>query len=210
MNEVYHQIMEKPFIPVFYHEDMDTCLEVFEACYQGGVRVFEFTNRGTKALENFNALVEKQQDKFQDCYIGIGTIMSKKAAEQFIKAGASFVVSPCFSEAVSKVCIRSGIPYFPGCMTIKEIAEAYDSGCSMVKVFPGEVVGTNFVKAAKAVLPRVKMMITGGVNRSNAASWFAAGADAVGLGSQVINISDKSAIGSLKETIRELFTSLQR
>ena len=208
MDKVINQILETPFVPVFYHSDIEICHQVFEACYAGGVRVFEFTNRGSNALENFRELKQRQQEKFRDCYVGIGTILNKNAAEQFINAGASFVVSPYFSSEVAEVCINNKVPYIPGCMTVKEIAEANETGCMLIKIFPGEVVGMSFVKAAKAVLPGIKMMITGGVNNENAKDWFAAGADAVGIGSQVIKVSDKKAMENLQNTIEILFSEL--
>ncbi|CAN5739323.1 bifunctional 4-hydroxy-2-oxoglutarate aldolase/2-dehydro-3-deoxy-phosphogluconate aldolase [soil metagenome] len=210
MNNVVKQLLERPLVPVFYHSDIEICHRVFEACYAGGVRVFEFTNRGSNALANFQALIQRQQDKFTDCYVGIGTIMDKDAAEQFINAGASFVVSPYFSPVVAEVCLQHEVPYIPGCMTVKEIAEANEMGCSLVKIFPGEVVGMPFVKAAKAVLPNIKMMITGGVSKANANDWFTAGADAVGIGSQVIKISDQKEMMNLQQTIKELFAALYR
>jgi 2-dehydro-3-deoxyphosphogluconate aldolase/(4S)-4-hydroxy-2-oxoglutarate aldolase len=175
---------------------------------QGGVRVFEFTNRGENALENFRELKQRQQEKYSDCYVGIGIILNKNAAEQFIKAGASFIVSPYFSLMVAEVCLRHEIPYIPGCMTVKEIAEANEMGCSLVKIFPGEVVEMSFVKAAKAVLPGIKMMITGGVSIANAKDWFNVGADAIGIGSQVIKVSDKREMMNLQKTIEMLFFEL--
>ncbi len=208
MDKVINQILQTPFVPVFFHSDIEICHQVFEACYAGGVRIFEFTNRGSNALENFRELKQRQQEKFPDCYLGIGTIMNKNAAEQFINAGVSFIVSPYFSSEVAEVCMHHKVPYIPGCMTVKEIAEANEAGCSLVKIFPGEVVGISFVKAAKAVLPGIKMMITGGVNKENAGDWLNAGADAVGIGSQVIKVSDKNEMMNLQNTIEALFSEL--
>jgi 2-dehydro-3-deoxyphosphogluconate aldolase/(4S)-4-hydroxy-2-oxoglutarate aldolase len=210
MNKVVNEILGKPLVPVFYHSDIDICLQVFKACYEGGVRVFEFTNRGENALDNFRELKQRQQEKYSDCYVGIGTIVNKNTAEQFIKAGASFIVSPYFSPMVAEVCLRDEITYIPGCMTVKEIAEATEMGCSLVKIFPGEVVGMNFVKAAKAVLPGIKMMITGGVSIGNAKDWFTVGADAVGIGSQVIKVSVKREMINLQKTIEMFFFELHR
>jgi 2-dehydro-3-deoxyphosphogluconate aldolase/(4S)-4-hydroxy-2-oxoglutarate aldolase len=134
-------------------------------------------------------------------------------AEAFIEAGASFIVSPCFIETVSDVCYQNKIPYMPGCMTVKEVFYATEAGCEVIKVFPGEVLGTSFVKAVKAVLPNVKLMITGGVSptRESIASWFQAGASAVGLGSQLFK-ADLLEIGNYKaiqDAVEHCFKYLQ-
>ncbi|MEJ7626065.1 MAG: bifunctional 4-hydroxy-2-oxoglutarate aldolase/2-dehydro-3-deoxy-phosphogluconate aldolase [Ferruginibacter sp.] len=188
MNKAIQHIIANPVVPVFYNDDLSVCRLVFEACHSGGIRVFEFTNRGAKALENFVVLKEMQQQQFPDLLLGAGTVVSGKAAEQYLNAGASFLVSPFYSQAVFDICYRYKIPYIPGCMTVKEIAEANDAGCEMIKVFPGEVVGIAFIKAVKAVLPDVKLLVTGGVNEKNCKDWRVAGADALGIGGAISSL----------------------
>lgn len=179
-----HTVLDYPIVPVFFHSNPEVCLGVLNACYNGGVRAFEFTNRGKNALETFKML--RQNIKNQEDYIiGAGTVLTQNEAELFINAGASFIVSPCFIESVSDVCYQNKIPYMPGCMTVKEIHHSMEAGCEIIKVFPGEVVGTSFVKAVKAVFPQVRLMVTGGVapTKDSMSSWFDAGAAAVGMGS---------------------------
>jgi 2-dehydro-3-deoxyphosphogluconate aldolase/(4S)-4-hydroxy-2-oxoglutarate aldolase len=206
------KVLDFPLVPVFYHANPQVALGVFEACYAGGIRAFEFTNRGANALETFKVL-KQQLPHFLDYIIGAGTILKDSDAEAFIEAGASFIVSPCFIETVSDVCYQNKIPYMPGCMTVKEVFYATEAGCEVIKVFPGEVLGTAFVKAVKAVLPQVKLMITGGVsaNRESITSWFQAGASAVGLGSQLFKpeLLEKENYKAIEEAVAHCFTYLK-
>lgn len=181
-----HTVLDYPVVPVFYHPDSETSLSVFNACYCGGVRVFEFTNRGQNAVETFKILCQYVKSA-PDYILGAGTVLTAGEAEAFIEAGASFIVSPCFIESVSDVCYQNKIPYMPGCMSVKEIHDAMESGSEIIKVFPGEVLGTSFVKAVKAVFPKAQLMVTGGVSptKENIFSWFRSGAAAVGMGSML-------------------------
>ncbi len=180
MNPNIHHLLKHRLVPVFYHPDAQWCTLVFQTCYQQGIRVFEFTNRGENALETFAQLGKLQAATGADMLLGAGTIFSKKEAADFMAAGAAFIVSPCFVSEVAAVCNERGIPYLPGCMTVKEIFDASRQGCGMVKVFPASVAGTAFVKAVKAVLPHIKLMATGGISEKNMGEWLAAGTDAVG------------------------------
>lgn len=204
-------ILDYPLVPVFYNASSAISLGVFDACYAGGIRVFEFTNRGSKAIDNFKIL-QGQLQKYPGYVIGAGTVLKNSEAEAFIEAGASFIVSPCLIEVVSDVCYQNKIPYLPGCMTVKEIFYALEAGCEVIKVFPGEVVGTSFVKAVKAVLPNAKLMITGGVSpdRESIQSWFKAGASAVGLGSQLFKpeLLETENYKAIEEAVADCFRYL--
>ncbi|MCW3109629.1 MAG: bifunctional 4-hydroxy-2-oxoglutarate aldolase/2-dehydro-3-deoxy-phosphogluconate aldolase [Segetibacter sp.] len=205
-------VLDYPLVPVFYNANPDVCLSVFNACYSGGIRAFELTNRGANAFETFK-LLKSNLKNFPGYVLGAGTVFKDTDAEAFIEAGASFIVSPCFIETVSDVCYQHKIPYMPGCMTVKEVFYATEAGCEVIKVFPGEVLGTSFVKAVKAVLPKVKLMITGGVspNRESIASWFQAGASAVGLGSQLFKneLLENGNYKAIEEAIANCFQYLK-
>jgi 2-dehydro-3-deoxyphosphogluconate aldolase/(4S)-4-hydroxy-2-oxoglutarate aldolase len=205
-------VLDYPLVPVFYNASPEISLGVFKACYAGGIRVFEFTNRGENALQTFKVL-KGQLLNFPGYIIGAGTVLKDTDAEAFIEAGASFIVSPCFIETVSDVCYQNKIPYMPGCMTVKEVFYATEAGCEIIKVFPGEVLGTSFVKAVKAVLPNVKLMITGGVSptRESIKSWFDAGANAVGLGSQLFkaDLLEKGNYKAIEEAAANCFRYLK-
>ena len=205
-------ILEYPLVPVFYNPNPEVSLGVFNACYAGGIRAFELTNRGANALQTFK-LLHNELKNYPSYILGAGTVLKDSDAEAFIEAGASFIVSPCFIETVSDICYQNKIPYMPGCMTVKEVFYATEAGCEVIKVFPGEVVGTSFVKAVKAVLPNVQLMITGGVspNREGITSWFAAGASAVGLGSQLFksDLLEKRNYKAIEEAVTSCFKYLQ-
>ena len=179
-------VLDNPIVPVFYHSDPEVCLNVFKACFAGGIRAFEFTNRGKNALETFKKL-QQQINNFPGYILGAGTVLKESEAEDFIEAGASFIVSPCYIESVSDVCYQNKIPYMPGCMTVKEVHYAMEAGCEIIKVFPGEVLGASFVKAVKAVFPKAQLMVTGGVSptKESISSWFSSGVAAVGMGSML-------------------------
>jgi 2-dehydro-3-deoxyphosphogluconate aldolase/(4S)-4-hydroxy-2-oxoglutarate aldolase len=160
MDTIKH-ITRHKLVPVFYHDDEQWGADVMNTCYKAGIRVFEFTNRGQNALGNFMALHQYRRQYCPDLILGAGTVLNRQAAGNFIQAGASFIVSPCFIQEVMEECKQNNIPYLPGCMTVKEVFDANSSGCSVVKIFPGEIAGTGFVKALKAVLPIISLMITG-------------------------------------------------
>ncbi len=180
--------MEKTgLIPVFFHKDIDLCKQVLKATYDAGIKVFEFTNRGANALEVFTELVRYAQG-LEGCILGVGTIFYKEDAEKFHKAGAKFIVSPALVREVGTYANENNILWVPGCGTVTEAHEARLLGASFIKVFPGNVLGPNFVKSIKAVMPDIKVMPTGGVTVSeeNLTSWFSAGVSCVGMGSQLV------------------------
>lgn len=205
-------IVDHPLVPVFYNANPEVSLAVFNACYAGGIRAFEFTNRGPNAFDTFKMLQQNLQNH-PGYILGAGTVLKDRDAEAFIEAGASFIVSPCFIETVSDVCYQHKIPYMPGCMTVKEVFYATEAGCEVIKVFPGEVLGTSFVKAVKAVFPNVKLMVTGGVlpNRESISAWFQAGATAVGLGSQLFknDLLENGNYKAIEEAVAQCFSYLK-
>lgn len=174
-------------VPVFYNADLATCVNVLRACYAGGVRVFEFTNRGQAAYANFVALRTLATNEMPELTLGVGSVVKGQDAEQFIAAGADFIVGPCFSESVYEVCKRKSMPYIPGCGTVTEIFRAQELGCEVTKLFPGDVYGTKMVKGLMAPMPWSKIMVTGGVSpdKENLEDWFKAGAWCVGMGSKL-------------------------
>ena len=174
-------------IPVFFHPDVRVCEQVLKACYAGGVRVFEFTNRGESAYSTFIQLRQVADELMPDLLLGIGSVVRANDAERFIAAGAQFVVGPCMSERVLEVCQEHNLPYVPGCGTVTEIFNAQEKGCEVTKLFPGDVYGPKMVKGLMAPLPWSKVMVTGGVSpdKENLQSWFKAGAWCVGMGSKL-------------------------
>lgn len=174
-------------IPVFYHEDVEVAKKVLKACYEGGVRAFEFTNRGDFAQEVFAGIVKFAARECPEMAMGIGSVVDPATAALYIQLGADFVVGPLFNPAIAKICNRRLIAYTPGCGSVSEVGFAQEAGCDLCKIFPGDVYGPNFVKGLMAPMPWSKLMVTGGVEptRENLTSWFKAGAFCVGMGSKL-------------------------
>ena len=174
-------------VPVFYNKDVQTAKMVLKACYDGGVRVFEFTNRGDFAHEVFAEIVKYAAVECPEMALGVGSVVDAPTAALYIQSGACFIVGPMFNPEVARLCNRRMVPYSPGCGTMTEVGNAQEAGCDICKVFPGDVLGPAFVKSLMAPMPWSKIMVTGGVEPSeeNLLSWFRAGAFCVGRGSKL-------------------------
>jgi 2-dehydro-3-deoxyphosphogluconate aldolase / (4S)-4-hydroxy-2-oxoglutarate aldolase len=185
--DVFLKMEETGIIPVFYHPDIEVCKGVLEACYKGGIRIFEFTNRDDFAYDVFAELNKYAIKNFPEMILGVGTIMEAGTAAMYIQAGANFVVSPILHPETAHTCNRKKILWIPGCATLSEISKAEELGAEVVKVFPGEVFKPSFVKALKAPMPWTNVMVTGGVSptKESIEEWFGAGVSCVGMGSQL-------------------------
>ncbi|MES2454749.1 MAG: bifunctional 4-hydroxy-2-oxoglutarate aldolase/2-dehydro-3-deoxy-phosphogluconate aldolase [Bacteroidota bacterium] len=206
-------ILDYPVIPVYYHQDPDTCIQVLKACYEGGIRVFEFTNRGEQAPENFKALLAYRNEHFKDLKLGIGTIKAAQQAKDYIGAGADFIVSPIVKESVAQVAAEHGIFWIPGCMTPTEISFAEELGAQLIKLFPGDTLGAGFLKAIKPLFPALKFMPTGGVDlsKANVEGWLDAGVSALGFGSKLFsNDADVTGYNWLTERCQSLLEITNR
>ncbi len=185
--EVLTTIKDTGIVPVFY-SDLDTAKAVATACWKGGIRAFEFTNRGDFAIQIFRDLSKYVLAECPGLMLGAGTILDAPTAALFIQMGANFIVSPSLNPEVARLCNRHGIPYTPGCGSVTEICNAQELGCDLVKVFPaGSVGGPKFVKDVLAPLPWTMMMATGSVEptRENLSAWKASGVTCVGMGSKL-------------------------
>ncbi|MDQ2752404.1 MAG: bifunctional 4-hydroxy-2-oxoglutarate aldolase/2-dehydro-3-deoxy-phosphogluconate aldolase [Bacteroidota bacterium] len=182
-------IQQQGVLPLFYHDDIEVCVNAMDALYKAGIKAVEFTNRGAYALPNFKKLSSLVSQRWQGLQLGIGTILNAADAHNFIDAGAAFVVCPGTIPAVAKVVHQKGLLWIPGCMTATEIIIAKDNGATLVKIFPGSLVGPSYISAIKDIFPDLLFMPTGGVevSENNISAWFTAGVCAVGLGSKVIS-----------------------
>ena len=151
----------------------EEAVQISEACIAGGVTAIEVAFTTPRAHEAILTLSEKYKDNAA-VVIGAGTVLDAETARMAILNGAAFVVSPAFDEATIKLCNRYRVACMPGTTTIQGVIQALELGADIVKVFPGEVVGSKFIKAL--------MMPTGGVSIDNVGEWFKAGAVAVGAG----------------------------
>lgn len=199
-------------VPVFYHQDVEVAKQVVKACYEGGVRVFEFTNRGDFAHEVFGDLVKFASKECPEMILGIGSIVDAPTAALYLQLGANFVVGPLMNPEIFKVCNRRNVPYSPACATTSEIGQAQELGADVVKIFPaGNVGGPSYVKNIKAPMPWTNVMVTGGVEptEENLSKWFKAGVLCVGMGSnlfpkEVLKNKEWSKISELCKTSIEI------
>ena len=187
--QVAQKIMDTRLMPIFYHPDLETAKNIVKACYEGGVRVMEFTNRGDFAHELYSELNKYIIKELPEMAFGVGTIMDPASAALYIQLGANFIVSPCLHEDTALACNRRKIAWVPGCGSVSEISKAEELGAEFVKVFPAQSVGgPDFVKAVKGPMPWTNFVITGGVDPTEESlkKWFDAGACCVGMGSNLI------------------------
>lgn len=186
--EVALKMKETGIIPVFYHKDAEVCKKVVKACYDGGIRVFEFTNRGDFAHEVFGQLSKWAAAECPEMIMGVGSVIDQGTASLYIQLGANFIVSPLIDEGMARVCNQRKIAWSPGCGSVTEINRAHELGAEVVKIFPGSSVGgPDFVSGVKGPMPWASIMPTGGVQptEENLKAWFKAGVHCVGMGSQL-------------------------
>ncbi|MGA1977260.1 MAG: bifunctional 4-hydroxy-2-oxoglutarate aldolase/2-dehydro-3-deoxy-phosphogluconate aldolase [Bacteroidales bacterium] len=204
---------ETGIVPVFYHKDPDICKNVIKACFDGGTRVFEFTNRGDYASELFSDINKWTAKNFPEMIMGAGSVVDAATASLYIQLGANFIVSPVIIPEMAKVCNRRKILWIPGCGTLSEINFAEELGAEIVKIFPGlSVGGPDFVKAVLGPSPWTSIMPTGGVEPTveNLTEWFEAGVVCVGIGSNLITmelIKDKDFEGLTKRVFGAVKTA---
>ena len=186
--EVLQTFTQAGIVPVFYNSDVEVAKQVVKACYEGGVRAFEFTNRGDFAHEIFAQLSRFVAKECPEMVLGVGSVVDAPTAALYIQLGANFVVGPLFNAEVARLCNRRCIPYTPGCGSVTEIGAAQEAGCDLVKIFPaGNVGGPSFVKNVLAPMPWSMIMATGAVEpeADNLSAWFKAGVTVVGMGSKL-------------------------
>jgi 2-dehydro-3-deoxyphosphogluconate aldolase/(4S)-4-hydroxy-2-oxoglutarate aldolase len=186
--EVLDQVIRQGLVPLTYTPDLETMKKLVTASYEGGCRLFEFTNRGDNAIWVFTDLMRYFQKEIPNLIMGAGSILDPGTASLYLSSGANFIVGSVFNPEIAKVCNRRKVAYMPGCATATEISTAEEYGVEIVKVFPGEAAGgPGFVKAILGPTPWTKVMITGGVedNPENINAWFKAGVTAVGMGSNL-------------------------
>ncbi len=205
--EVATLMEEQGLVPLFYNNDLDTCIKVLTACYEGGARLLEFTNRGVFAHEVFSELSKYVRQKLPGMALGIGSVTDAGTAALFMQCGAHFIVTPALREDIAYACNRRKVLWSPGCGSLTEICRAEELGCEIVKLFPGSVYGPKFIKSVKAPQPWTKIMPTGGVSTDpeNLKSWFDAGATCVGMGSKLVSkdvIKNKS-FSELTEKVKD-------
>ena len=187
--EVTNTLLNIGLVPLFYHGEVETAIEIVAACARGGARVIEFTNRGELAYPAFTELVRHFAKADPSIVLGVGSIGDAPTAALYLASGANFIVGPSFNAEIARLCNRRKVLYIPGTATETEIATAEEYGAEICKVFPGDTLGPGFIKAVMAPCPWHRLLPTGGVDATEASisTWIKAGAAAVGLGSKLIS-----------------------
>ncbi|WP_053976682.1 bifunctional 4-hydroxy-2-oxoglutarate aldolase/2-dehydro-3-deoxy-phosphogluconate aldolase [Mangrovimonas xylaniphaga] len=212
--EVASVMKETGMVPLFFHRDIELSKNVLKACYDGGARLMEFTSRGDFAHEVFGELVKYANANLPGMILGVGSVTDAAAASLYMQLGANFVVTPVLREDIAVVCNRRKVLWSPGCGTLTEIARAEELGCEIVKLFPGDIYGPQFVKGVKGPQPWTSIMPTGGVSptEENLKAWFDAGVTCVGMGSQLISkdvLANKDFKG-LEAKVREALDIIKK
>lgn len=212
--EVANVMKETGMVPLFYHPDIEIGKKTLKACYDGGARLIEFTSRGDFAFEIFGKLNKYALAELPGMIMGVGSITDAGAASLYMQLGANFVVTPSLREDIAKVCNRRKVLWSPGCGSLTEINAAEELGCEIVKLFPGDLYGPNFVKGIRGPQPWTSIMPTGGVTpkEDNLKAWFDAGVTCVGMGSQLISkeVLAKGDYAGLEKTVRETLALIKR
>ncbi len=210
-------ILQQGMLPLYFNADETVSIEILRSIYKAGVKAVEYTNRGEAALHNFKKLVEVRNAEMSGMLLGVGTIKNVQQAEDYIAAGADFLVSPGYVKEVADKANSINMLYAPGCMTPTEIIAAENNGISFIKLFPGNMLGPEFLSSIKEIFPKLLFMPTGGVDttRENIEGWFNAGVCAVGMGSKLISkklmeAKDYSTIESSTKEVLSLINSIKK
>ena len=216
IQKVSDAIVAQGMLPLYFNADETVTIEVLRAIYRAGIKAVEYTSRGESALSNFTKIVGVRNAEMPDLLLGIGTIKNLKQAEEYFAVGADFFISPGFVPEVAAFLKSKGVLYCPGCMTPTEIITAENAGIHFIKLFPGNMLGPEFLSGIKDLFPKLLFMPTGGVDttKENIGSWFKAGVSAVGMGSKLISkqlMADKdyATIESETKTVLALIQSIK-
>jgi len=215
--QITDAIIAQGILPLYFNADESISVEVLRAIYRAGIKAVEYTNRGDEALNNFIRMTVVRNAEMPGLLLGVGTIKNLKDAKNYMAAGADFLVSPGFVKEVADYAVGKDIFYAPGCMTPSEIIAAENAGIKFIKLFPGNMMGTEFLTTIKDIFPKLLFMPTGGVDttRENIEGWFKAGVCAVGMGSKLISkklmeARDYATIEAETKKVLELIQTVKR
>lgn len=206
-SEALAKIKEQGVLPMYSTASDVVSIKILHALYNGGARAIEYTNRLPESLENFKKLKAERDAHMKGLLLGAGTVKTVEDAHNYIAAGADFIICPGVIPEVGKIVVGAGLLWAPGCMTVSEMMVAEQLGCILVKLFPGNVLGPSYINSVKEVMPKLAFMPTGGVEleRDNIASWFKAGACAVGIGSKLLSkpLIESEKYDTMQERVRQ-------
>ncbi len=214
--QVSEAIVQQGILPLYFNADREVSLEILKVIYKAGIRAVEYTNRGEAAAQNFAEMVKLRNAEMPDLLLGIGTIKNLDQAKEYKTIGADFFISPGFVPEVASYLIAQDIFYSPGCMTPTEIIAAENAGVKFIKLFPGNMLGPEFLSGIKDIFPKLLFMPTGGVDttKDNIEGWYKAGVSAVGMGSKLISKKlmadrDYATIESETKKVLEIIDSIR-
>ena len=217
VQQIADAIAKQGILPLYFNPDETVSLEILKSIYSAGIKAVEYTNRGDAALANFKKMVALRNASMPGLLLGVGTIKNMQHATDYMAAGADFLVSPGFVPEVAAYCVSNDIFYAPGCMTPSEIIAAENAGVKFIKLFPGNMLGPEFLSSIKEIFPKLLFMPTGGVDttKENIEGWYKAGVVAVGMGSKLISkklmeAKDYATIESETKKVLELIQSIKK
>jgi len=206
-------IVSQGILPLYFNPDETVSIEILRAIHKAGINAVEYTNRGEAALRNFTAMVAVRNAEMPSLLLGVGTIKNMQQAHEYMEAGADFLVSPGFVPDVAAHAIANDIFYAPGCMTPSEIIAAENAGVKFIKLFPGNILGVEFLSSIKEIFPKLLFMPTGGVDtsRESIEGWYKAGVCAVGMGSKLISkkLMESNDYATIESSTREVLALIQ-
>lgn len=206
-------IIKQGILPLYFNADENKSIAVLKTLYNSGIRAVEYTSRGPEALSNFRKLIEIRNAEMPGMLLGIGTIKNVAQAETYYSAGADFFISPGFVPEIAAFLISKEVLYAPGCMTPTEIIAAENAGVKLIKLFPGNILGPDFMSGIRDVFPDLIFMPTGGVDTTKASiqSWFDAGVSAVGMGSKLISkkVMEYEAYDTIEKETKNVLEIIQ-
>ena len=215
--QIADAIIAQGMLPLYFNADETVSVDILRAVYRAGVKPLEYTNRGDAALMNFKKMVAVRNAEMPGMLLGVGTVKNLQTAKDYLAAGADFLVSPGFVKDVADYAVAHDIFYAPGCMTPSEIIAAENSGISFIKLFPGNMLGPEFLSGIKDIFPKLLFMPTGGVDttKENIEGWFKAGVCAVGMGSKLISkklmeAKDYATIEKMTKEVLALIATIKK
>ena len=215
--QIADAIIAQGMLPLYFNADETVSVDILKAVYKAGVKALEYTNRGEAALANFKKMVTVRNTEMPGMLLGVGTVKNLQTAKDYLAAGADFLVSPGFVKEVADYAVANDIFYAPGCMTPSEIIAAENAGIGFIKLFPGNMLGPEFLSGIKDIFPKLLFMPTGGVDttRENIEGWFKAGVCAVGMGSKLISkklmeAKDYATIEKMTKEVLDLIGTIKK
>lgn len=214
--QISNAIIAQGMLPLYFNADETVSIDILKAVYKAGVKALEYTNRGEAAIANFKKMVEVRNAEMPGMLLGVGTVKNLQTAKDYMAAGADFLISPGFVKEVAGYAVANDIFYAPGCMTPTEIITAENNGITFIKLFPGNMLGPEFLSGIKDIFPKLLFMPTGGVDttKENIEAWFNAGVCAVGMGSKLISkklmeTKDYATIEKMTKEVLELISAIK-